>query len=113
MAPWSGKPSSAGVRSGPRFGRDLIRRFLIIEVLGPVHPDQFEEIRDRQRSDYQAEQSEVLNSGEGADDGDKGMDPGPAPKDHGTNHVVDIPDDYYAPECKTNGSAVVPLQCKG
>ena len=76
------------LRRGQLLGGDL--RVLLFQVLRPVHPDQLEEVGDRQRPDEQAEQAEVAQAQERADDGDERMDLGPAAEDDRPDHVVHV-----------------------
>src|SRR5215217_1150451 len=110
-SPWGFRYTCSGGERPARSG-NLDGGFVVIEVLRPVHPDELEEVGDRQGPDDQPQQTEVLDSGKGADDGDERVDPGPAPEYHGPYDIVDIPHHQNAPKRKGNSPAVASFQCQ-
>jgi hypothetical protein len=89
---------------------DFRRRRILLQVFLSIHPDKLKEVRDRQGAGQQAEESEILDPGKGSDDGNEGVDLGPAAKDHGADHVVYVADHHDTPQRQTYGPVGLPFQ---
>ena len=63
-----------------------------LQILPPVHRQQLEEVRQRERPDQQAENAELRDTGDGADQGDQRVDLGIAIGHHGPDQIVDVAD---------------------
>src|SRR5437867_13367390 len=68
-----------------------------LEILLAVHPNQLEEIAERERSDQQAEQPEVAHAADRADQRDERMDGGETEIDEQPDEVVHAADHHPAP----------------
>src|SRR5437867_11941379 len=79
------------------------------EILLAIHPDQLEEIAQRERPNERAEQAEVAHAADRADQGNERVDLGEAAIDQGTKEVVHAPDHEHTPNDEEDGGDRSPL----
>src|SRR5437773_9867842 len=82
---------------------------LRLEILLAVHPNQLEEIAQRERANEQAEQPEMRHAADRADQRDERVHLGEAAIDQRANEVVHAPDHEHTPNDEENGGDRSPL----